>query len=105
MHSECIIVFPDGIGVLPWMIPGSQEIGKATAELMKVHSMVLWPHHGVFSTGETLDEAFGLIDTAEKAAEILVKAISMGGVKYKISNDQLLELAESFGVKPLDGIL
>lgn len=105
MHTECIVVFPDGIGVLPWMMPGSDEIGKATAELMKVHSLVLWSFHGLFSTGSTLDEAFGLIDTAESAAEITIKVLAMGGVKQKISKNQLSDLAKTFGVTPLRDIL
>ena len=105
MHTECIVVFPDGIGVLPWMMPGSDEIGEATAELMKTHSLVLWPFHGLFSTGVTLDEAFGLIDTAESAAEIMVKSLAMGGAKKTITKSQLLALATTFGVTPLDGIL
>lgn len=32
MCTECIVVFPDGIGVLPWMLCGNKEIGIATAE-------------------------------------------------------------------------
>ncbi len=51
----------------------------ATAETMQKHSLVLWPFHGVFGSGPTLDETFGLIDTAEKSAEVLVKVLSMGG--------------------------
>ncbi len=45
---------------------------------MRKHSLVLWPFHGVFGSGPTLDETFGLIDTAEKSAEVLVKVYSMG---------------------------
>lgn len=29
MCSECIVVFPDGIGVLPWMLCGTNAIGEA----------------------------------------------------------------------------
>ena len=32
MCTECIVVFPDGIGVLPWMLCGTNAIGEATAE-------------------------------------------------------------------------
>ncbi|MBR4336246.1 MAG: rhamnulose-1-phosphate aldolase, partial [Clostridia bacterium] len=28
--TECMVVFPDGIGVLPWMLCGTPEIGIAT---------------------------------------------------------------------------
>jgi rhamnulose-1-phosphate aldolase len=35
MCTECIVVFPDGVGILPWMLCGTNEIGEATAEKMK----------------------------------------------------------------------
>ena len=35
MCTECIVVFPDGVGVLPWMLCGTNTIGEATAEKMK----------------------------------------------------------------------
>ena len=33
--TECLVVFPDGVGILPWMVPGTDEIGQATAETMQ----------------------------------------------------------------------
>ena len=33
--TECAVVFPGGVGVLPWMVCGGAEIAKATSELMK----------------------------------------------------------------------
>lgn len=35
MATEDPVIFPEGIGVVPWMVPGSSEIAKATSELMK----------------------------------------------------------------------
>ena len=105
MSTECLVVFPRGIGVIPWMMPGKDEIGRSTAKKMSKHTIVLWPFHGVFGTGRDLDEAIGLIDTAEKAATILVKVLSMGGRRQTISDQQLKDLAESFKVIPLEGIL
>ncbi|WP_310606555.1 rhamnulose-1-phosphate aldolase [Buttiauxella brennerae] len=103
--TECLVVFPDGVGILPWMVPGTDEIGTATAGEMTKHSLVLWPFHGVFGSGPTLDDAFGLIDTAEKSAEVLVKVISMGGMKQTISRDELIALGKRFGVTPLASAL
>jgi rhamnulose-1-phosphate aldolase len=99
--TECLVVFPDGVGTMEWMVPGTETIGDATAELMTRHPLVLWPFHGVFGTGETLDEAFGLIDTAEKSAEVLVKVLSMGGVRQTMTTRDLIDLAERFKVKPM----
>lgn len=103
--TECLVVFPDGVGILPWMVPGTDEIGQATADEMARRSLVLWPFHGVFGSGPTLDEAFGLIDTAEKSAEVLVKVESMGGMKQTISRDDLIALAKRFGVTPLQSAI
>jgi rhamnulose-1-phosphate aldolase len=101
MSTECLVVFPDGVGVLPWMVPGTVTIGEATAAAMLKHPLVLWPFHGIFGSGATLDEAFGLIDTAEKAAEVLVKVLSMGGKKQSITTQQLKDLAARFQVEPM----
>ena len=98
--TECLVVFPDGVGILPWMVPGTDGIGQATAEAMASHSLVMWPFHGIFGTGPTLDETFGLIDTAEKSSQVVVMALSMGGIRQSITTEQLIALGERFNVKP-----
>ncbi|TCV96917.1 rhamnulose-1-phosphate aldolase [Biostraticola tofi] len=103
--TECLVVFPDGVGIIPWMVPGTDGIGNATSEKMHHHSLVLWPFHGIFASGPSLDDAFGLIDTAEKSAEIMVKVRSMGGKRQTISRDELIALGKRFGVKPLESAL
>jgi rhamnulose-1-phosphate aldolase len=104
MCTECIVVFPDGIGVIPWMVPGSSEIGRETAKKMKDHHTVLWPHHGIFGTGISIDEAFGLIETIEKAAQIYM-LITHHGIQQRITDQELADLAKAFNVTPRKGIL
>ncbi|MBQ5901925.1 MAG: rhamnulose-1-phosphate aldolase, partial [Clostridia bacterium] len=70
MCTECIVVFPDGVGVLPWMLCGNNTIGEATAEKMKEFRLVIWGMHGIYGAGKDMDETFGLIETVEKAAQI-----------------------------------
>lgn len=70
MNNECIVVFPEGVGVLPWMLCGTNEIGVATAEKMKNCRIVIWGGHGIYGVGKNLDSAFGLVETVEKAAQI-----------------------------------
>ena len=66
MATECPVVFPAGIGVVPWMVPGGREIAVATSELMKKYDLAIWAHHGMFAAGEDFDLTFGLMHTAEK---------------------------------------
>ncbi len=97
MCTECIVVFPDGVGVLPWMVCGTNEIGEATAEKMKEFRSVVWGMHGLYCVGKDLDEAFGLIETIEKAAEIFILTAHMPRINT-IKDDELRALAASFGV-------
>ncbi len=89
MMPECVLVFPKGVGILPWMVPGEKEVARATAEKMKTYDLVIWTHHGSFAAGKSFDETFGLMHTAEKAAETLVKVISMGGKRQTTTPDQI----------------
>jgi len=98
MATECPVVFPSGIGVVPWMVPGGVAIAKKTRNLMNDHDVVIWAHHGIFCAGETLDLTFGLMDTVEKSAEILVKVLSMGGKKQTITSQNFRDLAKDFNV-------
>jgi len=104
MCSECIVVFPDGVNVLPWMLCGTNEIGQATAEKMTTARLVVWAQHGLYGAGADLDEAFGLIETAEKAAEVYLKIAPLK-IKHTITDSQLHELEKRFGVKARTGYL
>jgi rhamnulose-1-phosphate aldolase len=99
MATECPIVFPMGVGVVPWMVPGGEKIACATSKLMKKYDVAIWAHHGIFVTGESFDSTWGLVDTVEKSAEILVKVLSMGGKKQTITNENFKELNEPFHVE------
>jgi len=105
IHAECIVVFPEGVEFIPWMLPGSAELASATADALSRRRVAVWQFHGVLATGRNLDAAFGLIDTIEKAAAIYVRAVAAGGVKNKLSVDQLRSLAKRFSVQPDASIL
>lgn len=103
LNSECILVFPEGIGLLPWMVCGNSEIGRATADKMKEFRIVLWPHHGLLAAGDSVDKALGLIETVEKAAQTYI--LTEGKIKQSMTDDQIVELAEAFNLKPRKGII
>ena len=97
MCTECIVVFPDGIGVLPWMLCGNNEIGVATAKKMEDYRLVVWGLHGIYGAGKTMDETFGLIETVEKAAQLYMLTAHMPHVNT-ILDTELKEVAEAFGL-------
>lgn len=99
MATECPVVFPEGVGVIGWMVPGGRDIAVATSELMEKYNAVIWAHHGMFCSGENFDLTFGLMHTIEKSAEILIKVLSMSPVKRQtITPDNFRELEKGFHV-------
>lgn len=95
MCTECMVVFPDGIGILPWMVCGTNEIGIATAEKMKEFRLVVWGQHGIYGCGKDLDEAFGLIETVEKAAQLYMMTAHLPRVNT-ITDPDLVEIVKAF---------
>ena len=99
MATECPVVFPSGIGVVPWMVPGGKDIAVETSKLMKEYDLAIWAHHGMFAAGFDFDLTFGLMHTAEKSAEILVKMLSMRPDKLQtITAQNFRDLAVDFNV-------
>ena len=96
--TECPVIFPEGVGVVPWMVPGKGPIAAATSKLMRDYNIVVWVHHGLFVSGKDFDRCFGLMDTVEKAAEIRIRAQSTGAMKKSaIQVPQLKQIAKDFG--------
>ncbi|HAP4664523.1 TPA: rhamnulose-1-phosphate aldolase [Enterococcus faecalis] len=101
--TESIVVFPDGISVLPWKVPGTREIGEATSELLKECRLVVWEKHGVLSTGVDFEDCFGLIETANKAAGLALDLQKVSGKSLSennvLSSKDLKEICKALKVR------
>ena len=98
MMTECSIVFPNGVGVMEWKVPCCAELGIATGKLMEQYDAVIWAHHGLVCSGETLDMAFGVMHTIEKAAEMLVNVMQLGGKRQTITPSDFKEIEHDFNL-------
>ncbi len=102
-NTEAIVVFPDGVGILPCMVCGTNEIGEATAAKMKDFRLVVWTNHGIYGAGKDMDETFGLIETVEKTAQIYM--LALGHVQNVIPDKTLRDLAKRFDITPMSGVI
>ena len=98
--TECPVVFPQGVGVVDWMVPGGRDIAVATSKLMEQYDVAVWAHHGMFCSGEDFDLTFGLLHTVEKSAEILIKIYSISPRKLQtITPDNFRAVGNAFHVE------
>ncbi|MDR2686744.1 MAG: rhamnulose-1-phosphate aldolase [Oscillospiraceae bacterium] len=96
--TECVIIFPEGVGVVPWMVCGGTEIARATAGEMERFAAVIWAQHGIFCAGEGFDETFGMMHAIDKAARIVLRVMAAGlPVLQTITDDNLRAVAGAFG--------
>ncbi len=97
--TECPVIFPEGVGVVKWMVPGGSDIAYATSELMKKYDVAIWAHHGLFCAGPDFDITFGLMHTVEKAAEIRLKVLSSGlPIQQTITAEDFRAVAKDFNL-------
>lgn len=106
--TECCVVFPGGVGVVPWMVPGGADIARATCAEMEKYDAAIWSFHGLFVSGPDFDIAFGLMHTIEKAAQIASIALSAspdGKLRQVITDDNLRAIGKEFGVTLNEDVL
>lgn len=97
MIPETKAFCPRGLGIVPYMMPGSVELADATIRSIdEDYDVVLWEKHGVFAVGDDIVEAFDMVDTLVKSAQIYQDSRSMGFEPEGMSPQQLKDLSETF---------
>ncbi|MDR2496831.1 MAG: rhamnulose-1-phosphate aldolase [Tannerellaceae bacterium] len=96
MIPECRIIVPKGIGIVPYVAPGTIELARATITLLENHDVIIWEKHGILAVGDDIIECFDAIDTLSKAAQIYFSARAAGFEAEGMTNEQLQELALLF---------
>ncbi|WP_394404588.1 rhamnulose-1-phosphate aldolase [Streptococcus sp. 20-1249] len=102
--TESIVVFPDGVGILPWELPGTLEIAKNSVEKLVNCRIVVWAFHGILATGKDFQDCFGLIETVDKAAKMYLDTMAIK--RYEgLSDADLLAVCRALRVSPRAGFL
>ena len=96
MLPEVRAFVPRGISLLPYMLPGFEELGDLTYKALLEKDVAIWRKHGVIASGKDAEEAFDYIDVANKGAAIYLKCLSSGFEPEGMSDEELDELAEAF---------
>ena len=99
-EPETIVTFPEGIGMLPFQVPGSLELMAATLEGLRNHRAVVWQRHGIVTrSDESVRKAGDLVEYAETAAHFeYINLLSPHPVEGLSDND-LVKVCTQFGVK------
>ena len=99
MIPETRAFCPKGLGIVPYLLPSSVALGEATLKTLdEGYDVVMWEKHGVFAIDTDIMSAFDQVDVLNKAAQIYMCARSMGFEPEGMSEAQMKELADVFGL-------
>jgi len=99
-QPETIINLPEGIGFIPFRIPGSAELMKANIECLRTHRIVIWAKHGVMARSDvSVKRAADRVEYAETAAKYEYLNLSTGEVGEGLSADEIRTICKTFNVK------
>jgi rhamnulose-1-phosphate aldolase len=98
-EPETIINLPQGIGVLPFMLPGSARLMAANVERLRDHRIVVWGKHGVMARSNiSATRAVDRIEYAETAARYEYMDLISGGRGEGLTREEMQEIVTAFGV-------
>ena len=99
-QPETIFNFPEGIAVLPFLLPGSSQLTVESVLALREHRMVIWSQHGVMTRAEdSIFHALDLIEYAETAARYEYLNLCNGGRSEGLSPEHIRELSKFWAVR------
>jgi rhamnulose-1-phosphate aldolase len=98
-QPETILSIPQGIGMLPFIVNGSDEQMRETALKMRDHPLVIWARHGVVARAdESILHALDLVEYAEAAAQYEYMNLSAGEKADGLSPEEIHAICKAWNV-------
>ncbi len=97
MIPETKAFCPRGVGMVPYMLPGSVGLADATIKAIDDdYDVVMWEKHGVFAVDTDIMSAFDQVDVLNKSALIYIASRKMGFEPDGMSDEQMKEISTVF---------
>ena len=99
-QPETIINLPEGIGFMPFRIPGSPELMEGTLESLRKHRIVVWAKHGVMARSDvSVKRAVDRIEYAEAAAKYEYLNLCAGEAGEGLTAEEIRAICRTFHVQ------
>jgi rhamnulose-1-phosphate aldolase len=100
-QPETIVNLPEGIGAVPFIMPGSSALMEATIASLRRHRIVVWAKHGVMARSDvSIKRAADRVEYAETAARYEYLDLCAGGIGEGLSEDELRAICRTFSIQP-----
>ncbi|MGD0037420.1 MAG: rhamnulose-1-phosphate aldolase [Bacteroidota bacterium] len=96
VQPETVIANPDGVGLVQYILPGTEQLAEKTVTSFQHHQIIIWGKHGSIAVGEDVLEAFDLIDVVNKSAQLVFLCREAGYIPQGLTEQQVEELKKKF---------
>jgi rhamnulose-1-phosphate aldolase len=99
-QPETIINLPEGVGFIPFRMPGSPELMAGNVEALRTHRIVIWAKHGVMARSDvSVKRAADRVEYAETAATYEYLNLAVGEIGEGLSSDEVRAICKTFNVQ------
>lgn len=99
-QPETIVNLPEGIGVVPFALPGSAELMAGTVASLRTHRIVLWCKHGVMARSDvSVKRAADRIEYAETGAHYEYMNLRNNEMAEGLTVEEIRAICAAFGVQ------
>ena len=100
-QPETVVNLPEGIDVIPFHVPGSEDLAAASVASLRDCRIVVWSKHGVMARSDrSVKRAVDRIEYAETAARYEYLNLSSGEAGEGLTEREIGRLAKAFGISP-----
>jgi ribulose-5-phosphate 4-epimerase/fuculose-1-phosphate aldolase len=79
LQIELFTLLPNGVPIVPFMSPGSEELASAVRKRIADHDALILENHGIVTVGSTIEEACSLNEMVEEGAKIQFLVMMLTG--------------------------
>jgi rhamnulose-1-phosphate aldolase len=99
-QPETIIILPEGVGFVPFCVPGSSELMSRTVESLKKHRIILWAKHGLMARSDiSVKRAGDRIEYLEAAARYEYLDLSAGEKADGLSAEEIRAICKALNIQ------
>jgi rhamnulose-1-phosphate aldolase len=99
-QPELIVNLPEGIGLVPFEVPGSAALMDATVSALRQHRIVVWCKHGVVARSEiSIKRATDRVEYAEAAAHYEYLDLANGQLADGLSPAEIRAICAAWDIQ------
>lgn len=99
-EPELIVNLPEGIGLVPFHVPGSPELMRGTVENLRSYRIVVWCKHGVVARSDvSIKRATDRVEYAEAAAHYEYLDLANHKMADGLSPEEIRAICQAWNIQ------